>query len=195
VTRPVYYKATRPDGTDFYSGTVLYEPARRVRPRAPEQGERLRLCGPGVLHAATVPTETLIGGSWPCRLFTVTGRPVFTDPGHPHKVGFQELKVLEELEAWRVFGPQGQQVVSLIDRAATLTGNDIRALAAARDAAWDAARDAAWDAAGAAAWDAAGAVVTWDLAAVTGRPYTTAQRDLLIRPWADTIGLPEGLPK
>ena len=91
---------------------------------------------------------------------------------------------------------------------------------AARVAAWDAARDAAggaarvaaWDAAGGAAggaagdaaggaaggaargaaWDAAWAVVTWDLATGDG-PYTEARRDLLIGPWVEVCGLPEGL--
>jgi len=28
----VYYKATRLDGTDFHTGTVLYEVGKRVRP-------------------------------------------------------------------------------------------------------------------------------------------------------------------
>jgi hypothetical protein len=63
---------------------------------------------------------------------------------------------------------------------------------AARDAAWDAARVAAGGAAGGAAWDAAWAVVTWDLATGDG-PYTEARRDLLIGPWVEVCGLPEGL--
>ena len=71
---------------------------------------------------------------------------------------------------------------------------------AARDAAWDAARgaargaawDAAWGAARGAARGAAWAVVTWDLATDDG-PYTTAQRDLLICPWVEVCGLPDGL--
>jgi hypothetical protein len=63
---------------------------------------------------------------------------------------------------------------------------------AARGAAWGAARGAAWEAAGDAAWDAAWAVVTWDLATDDG-PCTTAHRDLLIGPWVEVCGLPEGL--
>ena len=71
---------------------------------------------------------------------------------------------------------------------------------AAWDAAWDAARGAArgaawgaaWDAAWGAAWGAAWAAVTWDLATDDG-PYTTAQRDLLICPWVEVCGLPDGL--
>ena len=124
-----------------------------------------------------------------------------------------------------VFGPQWRAVVSLVRRAATLTGDEAGRLRAAgggaargaawdaaRDAAWVAARGAAWDVAGGAAWDAAGdaardaawvaargaawdaawAVVTWDLATGDG-PYTEARRDLLIGPWVEVCGLPEGL--
>ena len=63
---------------------------------------------------------------------------------------------------------------------------------AAGDAARDAAGDAAWDAAWAAARDAAVAVVTWDLATDDG-PYLLAHRDLLVGPWVEVCGLPEGL--
>ena len=78
------------------------------------------------------------------------------------------------------FGPQWRAVVSVVRRAATLTADEVKRL----DAAWEAARGAAWD----AAW----AVVTWDLATDDG-PYTAAQRDLLIGPWVEVCGLPEGL--
>ncbi|MBP7629481.1 MAG: hypothetical protein KA758_03440 [Acidimicrobiales bacterium] len=102
------------------------------------------------------------------------------------------------------FGPQWRAVVSVVRRAATLTADEAKRLdaawdaawGAARGAAWDAARDAAWGAARGAAWDAARdaawAVVTWDLATDDG-PYTTAMRDLLIGPWVEVCGLPEGL--
>ena len=98
------------------------------------------------------------------------------------------------------FGPQWRAVVEIVRRAAVLTDDEARRLAvvwaaaraAARDAAWAAAwaaaRAAAWD----AAWDAAGAAVTWDLATADG-PYTHAHRDLLMAPWVEVCGLPEGL--
>ncbi len=106
------------------------------------------------------------------------------------------------------FGPQWRAVVSVVRRAATLTADEAKRLDAAWEAARGAARDAAWgaawgaargaarDAAGGAArgaaWGAAGAVVTWDLATDDG-PYTVAHRDLLIGPWVEVCGLPEGL--
>ena len=90
------------------------------------------------------------------------------------------------------FGPQWRAVVSVVRRAATLTADEAKRLDAAWGAAWIAAWGAAGDAAGDAARDAAGAVVTWDLATDDG-PYTTAHRDLLIGPWVEVCGLPEGL--
>jgi hypothetical protein len=121
------------------------------------------------------------------------------------------------------FGPQWRAVVALVRRAAVLTPNEVVRLLAARaaamDAAWavvaweaargaareaareaarGAARDAARGAARDAAWgaatarDAAWAVVTWDLATDDG-PYTVAHRDLLIGPWVEVCGLPDGL--
>lgn len=109
------------------------------------------------------------------------------------------------------FGPQWRAVVNLVRRAAVLTSDEVGRLSVSRDrlsvsrdttkaASWDAslaaarvaARTASWVAAGAAARVAAGAVVTWDLATADG-PYTFEHRDLLIAPWREVCGLPEGL--
>lgn len=166
-----YYKATRPDGTDFYTGTIKYEVGKRVRPSA-HDGER-HICGPGVLHAATVPAMTLVGGWWPCRLFEVEGKPIDgLDDLHPYKGAFKQLVVVREMLAHEALGPNGEKVAALIERLKRLTPDEARVIrGAAVDVAWDAARGAAvdvvWDAArGAAAdgergaaWDAA-----WDAA-------------------------------
>lgn len=170
-----YYKATRPDGTDFYSGTVDYAAAVGGRVTCPTGKIRNKYacCTPDVLHASDVPTETLIagsGGSWPCRLFEVTGRPV-AEAGH--KYGFRSLRVLREVEAWQALGPQGREVAALVERARRLTPGEAERLAAA----WD----AAWDAAGTAAWDAAGALVVRD-------HLDTHHYNILTLPWATTIG-------
>ncbi len=199
MSERVFYKAVRPDGTDFRTGTIRYEVGQTVAP-APTVLPA-RICGPGMLHAATVPAMTLVGGSWPCRLFEVTGEPVAgLDDEHPHKAGFRALTVVREIEAWRALGPNGREVAALIDRAGRLTDDEARRLTAARDAAWgaawgaawdaawDAARDAAWGAAwGAAlsaardaAWSAAWALVVRDL-------ITTVQFDALYGPWASVM--------
>lgn len=165
----VYYKATRPDGRDFYTGTVDYAAALASGEPLPELRGGAAFPGGGWYHLATVPTEC-VGMSWPCRLFEV--EPVgdmMMDNAHPHKIGARSVRVLREIEAHRVFGPQGEQVVTLIERCLTLSAAEVDRLAAAWDAAWDtwaatwATRyaaemdrlDAAWVAARCAAWDAA----------------------------------------
>ncbi|NNE48234.1 MAG: hypothetical protein HKN37_16400 [Rhodothermales bacterium] len=116
-----------------------------------------------------------------------------------------------ELEA--TFGPNWQQVVAIIRRAATLTDTEAERAAArvaarvaardaarvaardavrvtARDAVWDAVWAAAWDAARVAArdavWDAVWAVVVQDLIGQHG--FTQAHYDTLTGPWVEVIG-------
>ena len=64
-----YYKATRPDGTDFYTGTVDYGAALASGDTIRLDSDETEFPGPGWLHLATVPTEC-DGMTWPCRLFT-----------------------------------------------------------------------------------------------------------------------------
>ena len=186
-----YYKATRTDGTDFYSGTILYEVGKTVRPK---KHPNPSICGPGVLHAADVPAMTLIGGRWPCRLFEVTGKPfVGFDDEHPHKAGFKQLKVVREIDAHLALGPNGVEVARLIESCNAIMREQAEQLAAAWDAAWaaawDAARAAAWDAAWYAAWDAArdaARAAAWAL--VVRDLITTEQFDLLTGPWVSVMG-------
>lgn len=203
----VYYKATRPDGTDFYTATVDYAAALASGEPLPELRGGAAFPGGGWYHLATVPTEC-VGMSWPCRLFEV--EPVgdmMMDNAHPHKIGCRSVRVLREIEAHRVFGPQGEQVVTLIERCLTLSAAEVDRLAAARGATWDTTWGAAWDttwgAARGATWGA-----TWDAArgAMSGAARDAAVallcRDLigqapgwdqdaynlLTGPWRDVIG-------
>ncbi len=165
-TKQRFFKATRIDGYDFFSQSILYEVGKTVRPHRTK--DTPKICGAGLLHAADTPSETLVGGSWPCRLFEVEGNPVAgLDAAHPHKAGFRQLVVVKELPAYKALGPNGRAVVSLIERCKTLTPGEVREIHAARVAARDAARVAAWyaarDAARVAAWDAA-RVAAWDAA-------------------------------
>jgi len=190
-----YYKATRPDGTDYYTGTVDYGAALASGDTIRLDSDETEFPGPGWLHLATVPTEC-DGMTWPCRLFEVEPvGDVHHDEDHPHKIGCREVRVLRELPAHEAFGPQGEQVAALIERARCLTAAEIKRLhaawdaarGAARGAAWDAARGAAWDAAwaaaGDAAWEAARALVVADL--ITEQQFRT-----LAGPWIDVIGDP-----
>lgn len=185
----IYYKATRPDGTDFYSGTVDYAAALasgRPLERLTSPDGFYQCCSPTVYHAADVPAETLIGGSWPCRLFEVTGRPVDIEG---HKFGFRSLRVRREIPAWQALGPNGQEVAALIERARRLGSREAAwtyaARSAARDAALGAARTAAMgavtNAARGAAWDAAWALVVRDL-------ISAEHFDILYGSWRAAIG-------
>ena len=169
----VYYKATRPDGADFYTGTVNYAAALASGEPLPELSGDGEFPGPGWYHLATVPTEC-VGMSWPCRLFEVEPvGDVFMTLRHPHKIGARSVRVLREVEAHRVFGPQGEQVAALIDRCRSLTGDELGRLDAAWVAAWDAARDATWD----FAWDAARVAAldfAWGVAWVAARDAARA---------------------
>ncbi len=149
----IYYKAVKVDGTDFYTGTVDYAGAletgkalKRLSNNHGADGEGVyECCSDTVYHASDTPSETLIGGSWPCRLFEVTGKPVAVEG---HKFGFRSLRVVREIEAWRALGPNGEAIVALLEEFKTYTPIQWGAARdAARRAAWGAAWDAAWDAA------------------------------------------------
>jgi len=213
-----YWKATQPDGTDFHTGTVDYAAALEsgVPVTAPVIGlaNDHRFPGPKWLHLATVPTEC-VGMSWPCRLFEVEPvGDVLMASAHPHKIGATAVRVLREIEAHRVFGPQGVQVAALIERCATLTADEVSRLYAAtpgtargvatrdatrgiargtaRVAAWGAALyaatpDTAWGAARGAALGAAWGLLLRDL--IGKHPgWDQDAYDLLTGPWRQEIG-------
>lgn len=213
-----YFKATRPDGTDFRTGTIDYAAALGGEPVTLPVVPDPQCCTSTVLHASTVPTESLVGGSWPCRLFEVTGTPV-TEEGH--KRGFFSLAVVREVDAHQALGPQSEQVATLISRAGKLTVGEAEKLASARkavretawasarvsarEAAWVATREAAGDAAWEAAWDAAWASAreaTWEttreaawdaareaaFALVVRDLISKEQYSLLTGPWVQVIG-------
>ena len=155
-----FYKAVRPDGTDFYTGTVNYAGALKSGKQTPALSGEGPFPGEGWYHLATVPIEC-VGMLWPCRLFEV--EPVgdqVVDSEHPYKVGCRQVRVVREVDGHIALGPQGAEVAALIERTWALTGDEAERLDAARDAArdaaWGAAGDAAWYAARDAAWDAAG---------------------------------------
>lgn len=201
-----YFKAVRPDGTDFRTGTIDYAAALGGEPVTLPVVPDPECCTSNVLHASTVPAETLVGGAWPCRLFEVTGTPVAEEG---NKRGFFSLTVVREADAHQALGPQGEQAAALIDRAGKLTVGEAKKLDAAWYAALDAARYGAWgaaldasldaavDSARVAAWVAARDAaldVAWDgardaaLALVVRDLISKEHYDLLTGPWAQVIG-------
>lgn len=172
-----YYKATRPDGTDFRTGTINYAQALAADETLTHPDAHWNHAS-GYLSISVAPGETLIGGRWPCRLFTVepVGEARTVDT-YQHKRAVHALRVVEEVDAWQALGPNGASVAQFIesipqalensawdaawDAALASAWNAARdaardaALASARDGARDAARDSAWNAARDATWNAA----------------------------------------
>ena len=165
MSKETYYKAVRPDGTDFYSGRVLWDQiVEHPNPGSPgEHDEKDYL-------SVSVSPADCTGMKWPCRLLVVEpveGNPVWEpDPSLPSKRASHAWRVVRELPAHEALGPNGAEVAAFLDLLPTLTNTQWDAArvpsgaaarvpsgAAAWDAAWDAARIAAWNAAGGAAWD------------------------------------------
>lgn len=188
-TRVRYYKATRPDGTDFRTGEIDYGAALKSGETI-EHPEKFVRNEPSTYFSVSTSPADCTGMRWPCRLFRIepVGRAWRNDE-MPNKRCCSRLRVVEELPAHEALGPQGEEVAALIERCGTLTVDELERLAvawvAARAAAWSAARDAAWDAAWVAArvaaWgDAALALVTRDL-------ISQEHFDTLYGPWAQVI--------
>ncbi|AOT24569.1 hypothetical protein E6_40 [Propionibacterium phage E6] len=158
-----YFKAVRADGTDFYTGKVRWLPDDGApipaggwvveHPTSERVGGDART----YLSASTVETDCT-GFQWPARLLLVEPAGAMWTPHpdkFPRKRAAHAWRVIEELPAWRLFGPQGREVAAIIEQTAHLTKRQIaalnRALDAARDTVWDVAWNAAWHAARVAA--------------------------------------------
>ena len=193
-----YYKAVQPDGTDFYSGRVLWDRVGEIV-RHPTPGSPGEHDAKGYLSVSVSPTDCT-GMGWPCRLLEVEpveGIPVWEPiPSLPSKRASHAWRVVRELPAHEALGPNGGEVAAFLDLLPTLTNTQwsgARSAAwdaagsAARSAAWDAAwgaaggaaRSAAWSAARSAAWDAAGSAA---LALLARDRITTQQFDVLTAP-------------
>ena len=165
-----YYKAARPDGTDFYTGKTQWAPPEGHEAPwivyHPSGLQEVPSTHPrDFLSVATAPTDCT-GMAWPCRLLQVRpveGYPAVATPGgkkFPNRVTATAWEVVAELDPRLALGPQADQLIALFDTAERLTGDQFRDLAAAwtasMTAAWDAAMEAAGDAAMDAAMEAAG---------------------------------------
>ena len=212
-----YWKAVRPDGTDFHTGSVQWAPpAGRVgewlvrHPTASVIGDSAS----GYLSVASVPTDCT-GMKWPCRLLEVEAVGEVTTPNLalPHKRAGVAFRVLREAPATEALGPQGEHVAALIRSIPDITRTTTERVALARDAArrsawrsarnaawdaaWNAARNAAWNATRNAAWNAArnaASDAAWNAtldatwALLVRDLITTEHYDTLTRPWASMIG-------
>ncbi|MDD5006888.1 MAG: hypothetical protein PHC68_00630 [Syntrophorhabdaceae bacterium] len=185
------YKLTRPDGFDFYSGTINYRDAigsviRVTDFDPPELGP----CRRG-LHASKNPNDCFIGAKIPCAAFKVKG--IQKIAGDKEKSRYQALKVIEEiydldtLFGWRyseamspvnpfkIIPPHiNEEHISLLRQWASVRASVrdsvgdyardyVRASvwASIGDYVRDYVRDSVWDSVGDYVWDSVGDYV-WD---------------------------------
>ena len=182
-----YYKATRPDGFDFRTGTINYAAALESGEVIRHPAKRVRNQPETYLSVSVEPADCT-GFQWPCRLFRVepVGR-VMTADGLPNKRAVSALRVVEELPAHLVFGPNGEEVAALIERVGRLTRDEAHALAKARASARASAWDSAWASAWASARDSAWAAADACVALLVKDLINTAQFDLLYGPWKSVM--------
>jgi len=152
-----YWKAVRPDGTDFWTGTVRWLPKTPLK-RPPTVRHPSSTCPvkgdhPTSLAVSTDPTN-LPGALWPMRLCRVEQVEdiIITDAYKRQSVAW---RVVEEADPAIRFGPQGPHVAALVARVRAITAGEVGKFDVDQVAAWDASRDASRDAARVAAWFAA----------------------------------------
>jgi hypothetical protein len=149
------YKLTRPDGYDFFSGTINYRDAigtiiRVTKYDPPERGS----CGRG-LHASRNPNDCFVGAKIPCAAFRVKGvEPLAKDK---QKTRYQALRVIEEItDLDTLFGWKYSEVVNLIHPfkipCPKITATHI-ALVAVEASVWDFVWDSVWDSVRDSVWD------------------------------------------
>ena len=144
-----YWKAVRPDGTDFWTGTVRWLPKTPLkRPhtvRHPSSTCAVREDHSTSLAVSTDPTN-LPGALWPMRLCRVEQVEdiIITDAYKRQSVAW---RVVEEVDPSIRFGPQGLHVATLIARVRAITAGEVGRF----DAVWNAVRKSAWFAASKAA--------------------------------------------
>ncbi|CAN5419648.1 hypothetical protein BH09ACT9_BH09ACT9_00140 [soil metagenome] len=168
------YKAVRPDGKDFHTGKIDYLAEGIIE--HPLKGGRNRTDAEFYLSVSVTPTDCT-GFSWLARLLEVEAVGDVWTPHSgslPNKRAVKALRVVRELDAKLLLGPQAEELIVLVARARALTYEEAQSLAAAWAAAWDAARDAAW------------ALVVRDRIGSDG--FTQEYYDILSGPWRRTIG-------
>ena len=192
------YKAVRPDGTDFRTGKTDYLAGGVIT--HPKAGPNSSRTDATFYFSVSTSKTDCTGFSWPARLLEVEAVGDVWTPhpeDMPNKRAVVALRVVRELPAVELLGPQGENLLALVARCRALTYGEARKLGAAwgaawgaargaRDAAWGAARDAAWGAAWDAARDAARALLSRDLIGQAG--FTQERYDLLSGPWRRVVG-------
>ena len=130
-----YYKATRMDGTDFRTGTINYADAL-VSGEVIRHPATLVEGDASTYLSVSVDPAQCIGMEWPCRLFLVenAGPEAITSARFSFKRCLSALRVVEEVPAEAVFGPDGQEALDaeltaiekMVDAAVKITKSEDR---------------------------------------------------------------------
>lgn len=125
-----YFKAVRPDGTDFRTGKVRWLPEDGVIPEGgwlvkhpTSTGISSWSTAKEYLSVSTFATDCTCA-EWPCRLLAVesVGRVVTPEASLlPNKRAAVVWRVVRELPATDSLGPQGEQVAGLIEQFGRMT--------------------------------------------------------------------------
>jgi len=128
--------ATHPDGTGFIGEPYPF-PGAEIQ-RRPD--ERRWLVVDHVWDVINLP-------AWPIRVWRVTD--VVPAPAEeqvaPWYTRASALRIVEELDAWRVFGEHGWKVAAIIERSAAIDRDDAAALANGREDGAGDAYNRAWE--------------------------------------------------
>lgn len=136
-----YYKAVRPNGTDFFSGKIDYAAALGGAVKHPNALRKDEDASRYI--SISVSSGDCTGFRWDAvegaRLFEVApiGRAWAPHKDSmPNKRAAVGVTVLRELPSYLLFGPQGEAVVAIINAFGKLTSGQKSTLYSARDAAW-----------------------------------------------------------
>ena len=147
------YKLTRPDGFDFYSGTVNYRENVGKIIRVTDFDPGPNVCGKG-MHASRNPNDCFVGARIPCAAFEVDG--IQRIAGDKQKSRYQAMKVLEEIiDLDKLFGWNYSEAINPIHpfkiKCPKITDKHIKLLkqwdsvwASVRDSVGGSVRDSVW---------------------------------------------------
>ena len=151
------YKLTRPDGTDFYSGTINYaENIGKIIRVTDYDPASVGVCGRGI-HMSKNPNDCFIGSSIPCRAWI--GKGIQRIAGDKRKSRYQAVKIMGEVEDLdALFGWKYSEAVNPIHpfkiSPPEITENHIQLLKQ-----WASVWDSVWDSVGASVGDSVWASV------------------------------------
>jgi len=143
-----FFKIAKPDGWDFYTGkTINYRDNIGKIVRRKETGE-IRLCSSTAIHASRNPNQCFIGGSIPCSLYQVEGKPSIEDKS---KCGFKQLRIIKEMNPEKVFEWRYKEACNPVNplkiKPPEITNKHIELLKQ-----WVLVRNSVWD----SVWDSVG---------------------------------------